>query len=61
MTKKLQDAIALMEKIAGECSSGTSEHSWAKCPRCLAIALIQDRDNKGMELLQAAIEELKKR
>lgn len=60
MTATIKDAIRLLENITGDCTA-TGEHAWRKCPRCLAINLIQDHDPKATKLLQAAIEELKKK
>jgi hypothetical protein len=54
------DAVKFLELMVGECTSGTSEHSWRKCPRCLAIAQLQDRDPLALRLVAQAIEELKR-
>jgi len=61
MTKQLADAVRLLELMLGSCDSGASEHSWRKCKRCSAIALLQDSDALTTRLLRAIVEELKSR
>jgi hypothetical protein len=48
---EVADAAKFIELLAGPCSPG---HKWTRCPRCLAIAELNQRDPLGQRLLSVA-------
>ena len=60
MANAQSDAAKFIELILGECDGRADAHSWRKCRRCLAIHLIECRDNTARRLLETAKDALRK-
>lgn len=53
-----KDAIKFLALLMGNCHPGGGDHSWRKCPRCLAFEQMEQCDPLAMRLLAAAVEAL---
>jgi hypothetical protein len=51
-----RDAVTFLRLLIAPCQNVASEHSWRKCPRCLAIEQIGNRDRFATKLLERAIQ-----